>query len=179
MKDLKAFNIHFVGFKEGSHSFNYEIDNTFFEHFNYDDFLSAAIKIDLNFTKKSTHFELIFNANGLVNIPCDTTNEPFDLAVNPTIDMVVKFGPEFNDDNEDLIVIPYEAHKINISQYIYEMIVLSIPQKRVHPKILDGTMESAALLKLEELVIKKEQNVSTETDPRWDKLKNLITEKKT
>jgi len=59
------------------------------------------------------------------------------------------------------------------------MIILSIPYKRVHPKVLDGTMESVALLKLQELKIKKEKSVSKETDPRWDKLKNIITEKKT
>jgi uncharacterized metal-binding protein YceD (DUF177 family) len=177
MKDLKEFNIHFVGFKEGSRLFNYEIDNTFFDAFNYDDFLSSAVKIELNFTKKSTHFELDFSATGHVNIPCDTTSEPFDLEVTPSISMVVKFGPEFNDDHEDIITIPYEANKIDVSQYIYEMIVLSIPQKRVHPKVLDGTMESEALSKLEELEITKEKNVSKETDPRWDQLKNITTEK--
>jgi len=179
MKDLKEFNIHFVGLKEGSHLFNYEIDNTFFEAFNYDDFLSSSIKIELNFIKKSTHFELEFSATGHVTIPCDTTNEPFDLAVNPAISLVVKFGPEFNDDNEDVLIITYDANKIDISQYIYEMIVLAIPQKRVHPKVLDGTMESQALSKLEELQIKEEKNVSNETDPRWDKLKNITTEKNT
>ena len=67
MKDLKEFNIHFVGLKEGSHLFNYEIDNTFFEAFNYDDFLSSSIKIELNFIKKSTHFELEFSANRACN----------------------------------------------------------------------------------------------------------------
>jgi uncharacterized metal-binding protein YceD (DUF177 family) len=59
------------------------------------------------------------------------------------------------------------------------MIILAIPQKRVHPKVLDGTMESEALSKLEELQIKEEKNVSNETDPRWDKLKNITTEKNT
>ena len=58
------------------------------------------------------------------------------------------------------------------------MIVLAVPNKRVHPKVLDGTMESEALKKLKELQIKKVKAVEN-TDPRWDKLKNLITEKKT
>ena len=45
MKDLKEFNIQFVGLKEGSHLFEYEIDNKFFEAFNYDEFKSSSIKI--------------------------------------------------------------------------------------------------------------------------------------
>jgi hypothetical protein len=56
--------------------------------------------------------------------------------------------------------------------------VLGVPNKRVHPKVIDGTMESEAFDKLKELEIKEEKTVET-TDPRWDKLKNLITEKKT
>jgi uncharacterized metal-binding protein YceD (DUF177 family) len=55
------------------------------------------------------------------------------------------------------------------------MIVLGIPNKRVHPKVLDGTMETEVV---EQLETKEEKTVET-TDPRWDKLKNLITEKKT
>jgi len=42
-------------------------------------------------------------------------------------------------------------------------------------------MDSEALNKLRELEIKKNKSSSNEdiTDPRWDKLKSLITEKKT
>ncbi len=39
-------------------------------------------------------------------------------------------------------------------------------------------MDSETLNKFEELEIKEVKAVE-ETDPRWDKLKNLITEKKT
>ena len=53
MKDLKKFNIQFVGLKEGSHLFEYEIDNTFFEAFNYDEFESSSIKIS-NSSKPSS-----------------------------------------------------------------------------------------------------------------------------
>jgi uncharacterized metal-binding protein YceD (DUF177 family) len=60
------------------------------------------------------------------------------------------------------------------------MIVLSVPLKRVHPGIKDGTLQTEALKKLSELTIKeqkienkKEENI----DPRWDKLKQLLTDK--
>ena len=95
--------------------------------------------------------------------------------------LIVKFGPEYNDDNDEILIIPHEHYEINVSQIIYELIILSVPSKKVHPKVLDGTMDSEALNKLRELEIKennssiKEDNI----DPRWDKLKNLITEKKT
>ena len=178
MKDLKQFNIQFVGLKEANHLFEYDIDNTFFEAFNYDEFNNSSIKISLDFLKKSTLFELNFTATGYVEVPCDVTNELFNQEIESNLPLVVKFGPEFNDDNEEILILPHEAYEFNVAQFIYEMIVLSVPNKRVHPKVLDGTMESEALNKLKELEIKEEKTVE-ETDPRWDKLKNLITEKKT
>ena len=181
MKDLKHFNIPFTGLKEGSHSFSYQIDNKFFEAFQFDDFNNAKVKVDINFVKKSTLLELNFTANGTVNVPCDSTNEPFDQEIDASLPLLVKFGQEFNDENEEILILPHEAYQINVAQYIYEMIVLAVPTKRIHPKVLDGTMETEAYKKLQELGITEEKPVEEEksTDPRWDKLKNLITEKKT
>ena len=175
MKDLKEFNIPFVGLKEGKHLFQYEVDNTFFELYNYNEFEKSSINVALEFVKKSTLFELNFTASGTVNVPCDVTNEYFDLEITATLPLVVKFGQEYNDDNEEILILPHEVYQFSVAQFIYEMIVLGIPNKRVHPKVLDGTMETEAL---EQLEIKEEKTVET-TDPRWDKLKNLITEKKT
>ena len=175
MKDLKEFNIPFVGLKEGKHLFQYEVDNTFFELYNYNEFEKSSINVALEFVKKSTLFELNFTALGTVNVPCDVTNEYFDLEITATLPLVVKFGQEYNDENEEILILPHEVYQFSVAQFIYEMIVLGIPNKRVHPKVLDGTMETEVL---EQLETKEEKTVET-TDPRWDKLKNLITEKKT
>jgi uncharacterized metal-binding protein YceD (DUF177 family) len=45
----------------------------------------------------------------------------------------VQFGEQFNNDNEELLILPHGEHQIDIKQYIYEMIVLSVPLKRTHP----------------------------------------------
>jgi uncharacterized metal-binding protein YceD (DUF177 family) len=42
------------------------------------------------------------------------------------------FGDQFNNDNEELLILPFGEFEI-IAQYIYEMIVLSVPLRRVHP----------------------------------------------
>ncbi|MGY0426989.1 MAG: YceD family protein [Polaribacter sp.] len=178
MKDLKQFNIPFVGLKEGKHLFEYTIDATFFKIFNYDEFEKSSVHVVLEFVKKSTLFELFFTIFGTVHIPCDVTNENYDQKIASTVPLVIKFGSEYNDDNEEILILPHEAYQFNVAQFIYEMIVLSVPNKRVHPKVLDGTMESETLNKLKELEIKEEKPVEI-TDPRWDKLKSLITEKKT
>jgi len=182
MKNLKQFDIPFIGLKEGSHTFTYQIDQKFFNIYQFDDFIDVDINATITFVKKSTLMELNFETKGTVDVPCDVTNEPFDLNIEGAMPLIVKFGFEYNDDNEEILILPQEAYKINVAQYIYELIVVSIPAKKVHPKVLDGTMESEALKKLEELKIKENKTVDKEdesTDPRWDKLKDLLTGKNT
>ena len=179
MKPLKEYTIQFVGLKLGKHHFEYQIDKKFFDEFEYDEFNDVHINVDLLLDKKSTLLELHFDFKGFVNVNCDTTNEPYDQELKGNFELVVKFGEEYNDENEDILIIPHGEYEVNIAQYIYEVIILSMPTKRVHPGIADGTLQSDILKKLEELSPKglEEKETSEETDPRWNTLKKLLTDK--
>ena len=178
MRKLKEFTIPFVGLKQGKHRFEYEIDNKFFEHFEYDEFNSVDVTVDLLLEKKTTMMELTFRASGTVNVFCDLTNEPYDQPIDSELFLVIKFGEEFNDDNEDLLILPHGEFEVNVQQYIYELIVLAVPSKRVHPGVEDGTLKSEVLEKLEELSPReKEVKAEEDIDPRWNKLKNLLNDK--
>ncbi len=181
MKKLAAFTIPFVGLKPGKHEFDFQIDKEFFDHFDFDEFHDVNVTLDLQLDKKPTMMELTFRASGWVNVDCDLTSEPYDQPIDGEMILVVKFGDEFNDDNEELLILPHGEYQISIAQYIYELIVLSVPLKRVHPGVLDGTLESDVLKKLEELSPREaedfeENDNGDETDPRWNKLKNLLND---
>ena len=182
MKKLNEFLIPFIGLKLGKHQFEYQINKAFFESFDYDEFESADIKVSVVFDKKSTMLELNFKHKGTIHVPCDLTNEMFDFPIKGKLKVIVQFGEEYNDDNDELLILPHGEHEINIAQIIYEMIALSIPFRKVHPGVKDGTLDSEALRKLNELrveEVKEEENKNTEDniDPRWDKLKQLLTDK--
>ena len=181
MKELKEFTIPFVGLKVGEHKFDYNISKSFFENFEYEEFNDVNIKLDVLLEKKSTLLEFILTYKGSVNVNCDLTNEPYNQELSGEYHFVVKFGEIYDDENEDLLIIPHGSYEVNIQQYIYESIVLSMPSRRLHPGIEDGTLESEILTKLEELR-PKQSNENSEakgdkTDPRWDTLKNLLTDK--
>jgi uncharacterized metal-binding protein YceD (DUF177 family) len=180
MKNTKEFLIPFIGLKLGKHHFEYQISNAFFEIFDYDEYQNSDIKVNVVLDKKSTLLELNFKHKGTVNVPCDLTGEDFDLPIKGKMKLIVRFGEEFNNDNEELLILPHGEFEVNIAQYIYEMIVLSVPFKRVHPGIKDGSLNTEALTKLNELSIneeKEEYNEEENIDPRWDKLKKLLTDK--
>ncbi len=179
MKELKEFTIPFVGLKLGEHRFDFKISKPFFEYFEYEEFNDVDIKLDVLLIKKNTMLEFTLAFKGFVNVNCDSTNEPFNQEIKGDYHFVVNFGEIFNNENEALLILPHGSYEINIQQYIYETIVLAIPKRKVHPGIEDGTLESDILIKLEEL--RPKQNINLQegkiTDPRWDELKKLLTDK--
>ncbi len=175
---MKEFKIPFVGLKEGEHNFEFAITQQFFEHFGYDEFNDVAINVSLLFRKTASMMELTFSSKGTINVNCDLTNEPYNQDIKSNLRLVVNFGEEFNDENEELLILPHGEYEVQVQQYIYEMIVLSKPSKLIHPGVEDGTLDTEimsriAAYSLQENTEEKEE----ETDPRWNKLKNLLTDK--
>jgi len=172
MEALTEFVIPFVGLREGQHSFDFDIDTTFFNEFEFSDFNAASIKVNLLFEKKPSMMNLKFTAKGTVGLTCDVSNEEFDYSIKTSLDWIVKFGDNFDDDHDEFLILPHGTYQVSVAQPIYEMIVLAVPVKKVHPGVVDGTLDSTLLKKLEELQPKEEK--LDNNDPRWDKLKDLL-----
>lgn len=165
--------INFAGLKLGVHEFKFDLDNSFFEHFDYNDFNSCNISTKILLNKKSNLLELNFCSKGSINLNCHVSNEPFDFPQKNEMNLVVKFSSEKICDNEEFLVLPNGVSQINVSHYLYEMIILSLPIKITHPGVEDGTLKSKTLTMLRDY----ENNVhktENKIDPRWDKLKDLI-----
>lgn len=173
MDALKDFTLPFVGLKEGKHHFEFTIDKTFFSHFEFDEFDKALLQGRLILDKKPTFLELHFEVNGTVVIPCDLSMELFDFPVESQFDLIVKFGLPPENNTDEILVLPEGSYQLNVAQYFYEMIVLALPQKRIHPGIEDGSLKSEIIEKLKALE-PKEMHLKGSVDPRWNKLKDLL-----
>ena len=53
MKSDSKYKIEFAGLKIGSHKFNFNAENKFFDRFNFSDFNHVSVNIDIDLTKKS------------------------------------------------------------------------------------------------------------------------------
>jgi len=171
---MKTFLIPFVGLKLGKHHFEYRVDNMFFRDFGYYQFEDISVIVDLTLDKRPTLLELMFRHNGKVNLPCDLTGEYFDLPINGNLNLVVQFGQEYNDENEELLILPHGEYQLNVAQYIYEMIILSVPAKRIKENIGNQSIEE---IYNNQKYITDNQPKALEqkrTDPRWDILKELL-----
>ena len=173
MDAIKDFTLPFVGLKEGKHHFKFTIDNTFFAHFEFNDFNNALLNGKLILDKKSSFLELHFDVKGTVELPCDVSMELFNYPIDADYDLIVKFGTPNSQITDEILILPEGSYQINVAQYFYEMVVLNLPLKRVHPGIEDGTLQSEILDKLKALE-PKETHLKGSEDPRWNKLKDLL-----
>ena len=158
--------------KEGIHLFNYELGNKFFRNFDYYDFLDAKLFAKLELEKQSTLLNLKFSFSGKIEVQCDVSMESFNLDLETEHAVVVKFKDNIISTDDKVIFMPAGSHSIDVSHLIYESIILAVPQKKVHPGIENGSLKSEIVEKLEALKPKK--NFKEKTDPRWDKLKDLL-----
>lgn len=170
MKNLKEYNIKFSGLKLGTHSFEFQLDDKFFEHFEYSEFTRPRIKADVDLIKKENGLEVKAVVKGVVEILCDISGEPFDLPIEGDFSLLVKFGEEYNDSNEEILILPHGEYQLYVGQYLYETTALAIPLKRVSPEVQNGEKGKEVLNKLEDLKGGEDES----TDPRWDKLKDLL-----
>ena len=121
----KDFTITYIGLKLGSHEFNYDLNDTFFELFEFSDYSDLKGVAQMKMLKSETVLDLDFSFSGSITAPCDVTNEPYTQKLENSFSMQVKFGEEYNDENDELLILPHGEHSFNIAQYMYELVVLS------------------------------------------------------
>jgi len=168
---LKIYIIQFGGLSIGNHNFEFYVDEKFFENFEYSEIKKGKVNVDILLEKHETMLILNFSIKGNVNIICDRCSDSFDIPISTNQQLIVKFGDKDFEETDEILIIPFSEHKIDLSQLIYEYINLSLPIKRVHPDDKQGNSTcNPEIIKIIESVSKNES-----TDHRWDALKKLKT----
>lgn len=110
-----------------------------------------------------------FSITGTVEVTCDRCLELFDYPVEGNETLYVKLGDEWDEESDDVLIIPESEHEFNVSQLIYEYIMLMLPIQRIHPDDENGKSTCDPTM-LEKLGTQPEPQ---ETDPRWEALAQL------
>ena len=169
MDKFRNYDVAFTGLKNGKHEFKFEVEQSFFDLFETEqEFTNAHINVDVALEKHTTFLDLEVTISGKVDLICDITAEEFSHPINNSIKILVKFGEEYDDSNEEIITIPHGDSAFNIAQIIYEAVMLSIPMKKISPNVNDEDIEL-----IEKFSPKIEENKEHEVDPRWEALKKF------
>ena len=161
-----VFDIDFFRLSDGIHSYDFDFKSSFFDLFK-DSLIengSGSIHIDLD--KTATMITLSFAIQGEVELVCDRSLDKFMFPINETNEVRLKFGDHWEELSEELILIPTNAQKIDVGQFVYEFITLAIPIKKLHPRFQDE----------EDFYYESEstnESLDESIDPRWNELKKL------
>lgn len=187
MGKFSLYNIPLRGLSEGKHEFKYDLDKSFFALIDDGtaDVKKGDLKVVVSLKKTSVTFELNFDITGTVHVPCDRCLDDIPMDVDTKNKLIVKFGKEYSEESDEIVIIPEEDGEINIAWFLYEFIVLSLPAKKVHPP---GTCNKAMSSKLNKHRAKSadddpdddsdddislDEDDSSFTDSRWDGLKDV------
>jgi DUF177 domain-containing protein len=170
---MDEYDIPVYGLKDGIHEYNFEAGLEFFKYFENQDVPDGNLRIDVLLDKKPQLMELNFRIKGSVSIICDRCLDLFIHPVELEEKLYIRFGDRTEEISENLIVMSREESRFNISHFVYEFIVLSLPVQRVHPDKKNGKpgCNTEMLKKLEKHTMPPAEDT---IDPRWNALRNLM-----
>ena len=182
MGHRRDFEIAFVGLKPGIHEYNYEITDKFFETFQQQDFRNCKAKVKLSLERNNGFLLLKFEIGGTMEVTCDRCNSnlPLDLwdEFNITVKMVEEpeLMNEQGDDPDVYFISRGESH-IDVANWIYEFINLSIPMlKSCGFEKMDGPHCNPAALDVLKKMEPEDNDKKDQDNPIWkglEKFKNL------
>ena len=125
-------------------------------------------------------FKFLIYSVGVVVVPCDRCLEDLELRIETTDELTVKLGTTYSDEG-DCVIVPETEGSINLAQYIYEFIALSMPITCTHePGKCDEAMmrelskhQAATRSRFEDTGSDDSDNGESSVDERWSALKNL------
>lgn len=190
MAKFSLYNISLKNLSEGVHAFEYELDRKFFEAIDGDEVRKGNVKVTVKVRKTSSTFEFNFDLKGVVQVPCTRCLDDMNLDVDTQSRLIVKFGKEYSEESDEIVIIPEEEGEINIAWFLYEFIALTIPIKHVHPAGECNRVVSSKLRKHRAVSTDdaddddgdiqdddfSDEEESQDNDPRWDALKGLNLE---
>ena len=169
MQGLRQYVIPFTGLKDGNHTFNFVIDDKFFEAFEESEVKSGHLDVQIDLVKNPRFLEMHFTLDGAVRVMCDRCLEMFDLEVDYEDMLYFRFGEESYEQSENVIILSPKEYEIETAQYLYEFIHLSLPYQKIHPELNgESGCDQGMIERLNKL-----KNDETKTDPRWDQLKEI------
>lgn len=155
-------------------AYNFEVDDRFFEHWPESEVQHGTGKVHAEATKHTALLNLAVTIEAQVELTCDRCLDPFRMPVHFEGEPVVKISPdipegESYDDNQsdgDVLWISPADDVLDLGQYVYESIILSLPFQRVHPDLEDCNPD---MLERFSIVTEEEfEDLVGETDQAFD-----------
>ncbi|MEL6558728.1 MAG: DUF177 domain-containing protein [Bacteroidota bacterium] len=171
MKTSEKYRIDIFKLSNETHDYDFDIDNDFFDLFDFSDIKEGSGSCHVTLEKSPSMITMDFNIEAGLVLTCDRSLDDFDYPIQVDEQIMFKYGDEEADLSDEVKVITQSTQSVNISHYLFEMISVAVPMKKLHPRF-EESEES------EDEIIYSSDNQQETTDddpidPRWNALKDL------
>ena len=132
MEQIGLYTIAYKGLKNGSYDFDFKVDSALFEAYETEEIKGGDCVVRVQLNRSEAMLELNVSIEGEVICECGRCLEDCPIAIDYNGDLVVKFSEETDFYDGDVMWISPAEDMLDLTQYIYESIVLSLPYSRVH-----------------------------------------------
>ena len=165
---LKNYDIDISKLDLGQHEFLYQVNDEFFELFDYSLVSEGNFAVKVLLEKKTTFLTLDFEIKGFVTLSCDRSLDSFEHQLEVNKELVLKYGEEQKEVSDEIEIIPSNTQRINVAKYLYDFIGVAIPMKKLHPRYKDDPEDNQIIFSSD-----GDEESETDIDPRWSELKKL------
>ena len=178
MSRLTDCTISYKGLKQGKHELVFEISDRFFSEFEGSEIARGNLTANVLLEKTSTFLKLEVHIAGEAEVVCDRCLETFYAPVDYNGNLFVKFSErEAYEEDDDVIFLPPSESELDLKQYLFDWICLSLPVRRIHPDDKNGhsLCNPEVIKKLNELMVTEEPHGVAEKnrEDRRNKLNEL------
>ena len=170
-KEENIFTIPLAGLPFGHTDYQYVINDKFFEDRDYSEVKKGVVNLHLGVEKMETMFVLTMNFEGKVFLQCDRCGDDYEQKIEDSAEIYLKYGAEKNDEGEDVIIITKDDSEFDLSDLIYEYIILSLPIHRTHDD--ESLCNQEVLAKLHNFSQSEAKNEEEEENPWKQMMKDL------
>lgn len=128
------YKINLKSLKDGEHTFTYLLDDAFFEGVEGTFILGGDVDAEVTVLKRGDLHQVHILVDGYVLVNCDRCLGELEEDVYGERDLVVKFGSEYREESDEVLIIPEQEGVLNMQWSLYEDVVLSLPMQRMHPE---------------------------------------------
>ena len=135
-KGIRKYDVKIQSLSNNKHEFSFDFNQNLFDYYSNDhDVIKANGNCKLEIIKTDIMLNSNFIVKGSCELICDRTLKKYNHIIKIEKKIVFKFGDNEEELSDEMIIINRNKSIINISKFIYEFFILSLPVKRLHPSL--------------------------------------------
>jgi len=143
------YSIDYKGLAVGEYDFELPIEDSLFNLWEESEIKSGHGVAKIHLSKHSDMAEMSAELSGEVQVTCDRCLEEFMLPFTWSDGCIVRVTDDVPEDETDDLYISPSEEKLDLAQWLYESVILSLPYQWVHPDIKDCNPEMISRITIE------------------------------